>query len=111
MTAQSAPAREIRTGERNDATVYATYSWPQARSSRAGGLSGWALDGSGTSRAPVGRRPAAVRPGGHLYPDDPGSAIPLGISRVPRSLVPLFKKRVETNVATLKAAHEDTAQP
>src|SRR5699024_1449370 len=36
--------QEIRTGERNDATVYATYSWARKLGQAlAGGFSGWAL--------------------------------------------------------------------
>lgn len=106
--------QEIRTGERNDATVYATYSWARKLGqAAAGGLSGWALGWIGyQSSAGEGVvQPQSVLEGIYTL-TTLAPAILLGISALFLALwYPLSKKRVETNVATLKAAHEDTAQP
>src|SRR5699024_7563931 len=106
--------QEIRTGERNDATVYATYSWARKLGqAAAGGLSGWAL-GWIVYHASAGEgvvQPQSVLEGIYTL-TTLAPAILLRISALFLALwYPVPKKRVETNVATRKAAHEDTAQP
>src|SRR5699024_11047919 len=79
----------------------------------AGGLSGWALGWIGyQSSAGEGVvQPQSVLEGIYTL-TTLAPAILLGISALFLALwYPLSKKRVETNVATLKAAHEDAAQP
>lgn len=105
--------QEIRTGERNDATVYATYSWARKLGQAlAGGLSGWALGWIGYESAAGGgiQQPQSVLDGIYtlttLVP-----ALLLGASALILAFwYPLSKKRVDENVATLarKHAHADT---
>ncbi|GAA1490416.1 MFS transporter [Brachybacterium sacelli] len=97
--------QEIRTGERNDATVYATYSWARKLGQAiAGGLTGWALGW-------IGYESAA---GGHtVQTDDVLEGIYTLATLLPATLLllsllalllwyPLSKKRVDENIATLE---------
>ena len=101
--------QEIRTGERNDATVYATYSWARKLGQAvAGGLTGWALTWIGyVSTA-----------GEHIIQTDQVLDWIYSIATLLPALLllvsllalifwyPLSKKRVDENVATLAAKHE-----
>ncbi|MGO2536875.1 MAG: MFS transporter [Brachybacterium tyrofermentans] len=101
--------QEIRTGERNDATVYATYSWARKLGQAvAGGLTGWALTWIGyVSTA-----------GEHIIQTDQvldgiyslATLLPALLLLVSLLALifwyPLSKKRVDENVATLAAKHE-----
>ncbi|MGY5766324.1 MFS transporter [Brachybacterium sp. DNPG3] len=98
--------QEIRTGERNDATVYATYSWARKLGQAlAGGLSGWALGWIGYVSATSGEsvvQTQSVLDGIYtlttLVP-----ALLLGLAGVILvTWYPLSKKRIDENVATLE---------
>lgn len=93
--------QEIRTGERNDATVYALYSWARKLGQAlAGGLGGWALGW------------ISYQPGGVQQTDEVLNGIYNLTTLVPAILLgisalclifwyPLSKKRVDENVAIL----------
>lgn len=101
--------QEIRTGERNDATVYGMYSWSRKLGQAiAGGLVGWALGWIGYQSGGV-EQSQSVLDGiytlGTLVP-----ALLLLVSLL--ALVfwyPLTKKRVDENVATLEERHAAAA--
>ena len=101
--------QEIRTGERNDATVYGMYSWSRKLGQAiAGGLVGWALGWIGYQSGGV-EQSQSVLDGiytlGTLVP-----ALLLLVSLL--ALVfwyPLTKKRVDENVAILEERHAATA--
>lgn len=94
--------QEIRTGERNDATVYALYSWARKMGQAvAGGLSGWALGW------------ISYQPGGVTQTREVLDGIYTLSTLVPALLLavcglilafwyPLSKKRVEENVQILE---------
>ncbi|WP_083713365.1 MFS transporter [Brachybacterium sp. P6-10-X1] len=101
--------QEVRTGERNDATVYATYSWARKLGQAAAGVL------TGSALTAIGYESSA---GEHIIQTD---AVLNGIynlaTLLPALLLlvsllalifwyPLSKKRVEENVATLEAKHE-----
>jgi GPH family glycoside/pentoside/hexuronide:cation symporter len=96
---------EIRTGERNDATVYGMYSWSRKLGQAiAGGLVGWALGWIGYQSG-GGEQSRSVLDGiytlGTLVP-----ALLLLVSLL--ALVfwyPLSKKRVDENVTILEQRH------
>ena len=95
---------EVRTGERNDGTVYGMYSWARKLGQAlAGGLSGWALGWIGyasTSGGGAGQS-AAVLDGIYalstLVP-----ALLMGLAGLILALwYPLSRRRVQENVALL----------
>lgn len=100
--------QEFRTGERNDATVYATYSWARKLGQAiAGGLTGWALTWIGYVSVA----------GGTEQSDEVLDGVYSLSTLLPAALLlisvlalifwyPLSKKRVNANVATLEAKHE-----
>ncbi|GAA1486310.1 MFS transporter [Brachybacterium fresconis] len=105
--------QEVRTGERNDATVYATYSWARKLGQAiAGGLTGWALGWIGYESAAGGTEQSqGVLEGIYTL----STLLPAGLLLVSVLALafwyPLSKKRVEANVATLEAKHAgDDAQ-
>ena len=99
--------QEIRTGERNDATVYALYSWARKLGQAfAGGLAGWALAAIGYQSGGV-QQSEAVLDGIYglatLFP-----AIIFALAGLTFAFwYPLSKKRVNDNVATLERKHAD----
>ena len=104
--------QEIRTGERNDATVYGMYSWARKLGQAiAGGLTGWALGWigyeSGTGETVVQSQEVldGIYNLATLVP-----ALLLAVSLL--ALIfwyPLSKKRVDENVAILEKKHADAA--
>ncbi|ATG56490.1 sugar (glycoside-pentoside-Hexuronide) transporter [Brachybacterium ginsengisoli] len=97
--------QEIRTGERNDATVYGMYSWSRKLGQAiAGGLTGWALGWIGYQSGGGGQSQSVldgIYTLGTLVP-----ALLLLVSLL--ALVfwyPLTKKRVDENVALLEERH------
>ena len=104
--------QEVRTGERNDATVYGMYSWARKLGQAiAGGLVGWSLGWigyeSGTGETIVQTQEvldgiynvATLVPGLLLL----ASLLALAF------WYPLSKKRVDANVAELAQRHEEAA--
>ncbi|PMC74679.1 MFS transporter [Brachybacterium sp. UMB0905] len=93
--------QEIRTGERNDATVYSLYSWARKLGQAvAGGLSGWALGWIGYQSGGVTQSDAVLN--GIYTLSTLVPAVLLAISAA--GLIfwyPLSKERVEQNVAIL----------
>ncbi|MCG7309892.1 MFS transporter [Brachybacterium sp. ACRRE] len=98
--------QEIRTGERNDATVYSIYSWARKLGQAfAGGLAGWALAWIGYKEGGVQQTEGVL---GGVY--SLTTLLP-GLLFAATALVfafwyPLSKKRVHENVAALEAKHE-----
>ncbi|WP_460465170.1 MFS transporter [Arthrobacter pigmenti] len=102
--------QEIRTGERNDATVYATYSWARKLGqAAAGGLAGWSLAWIGYVSG--GAEQTQVLDGIYSL----STLLPAGLLLVSVLALafwyPLSKKRVEENVAKLAAKHEADGEP
>ena len=102
--------QEIRTGERNDATVYSLYSWARKLGQAlAGGISGWALGWIGYQSGGV-QQSAEVLDG--LY--GLATIVPALLCGVAGLIVatwyPLSKKRVEENVKILEERHEAAAE-
>ncbi|MGP4977931.1 MFS transporter [Brachybacterium tyrofermentans] len=99
--------QEVRTGERNDATVYATYSWARKLGQAiAGGLTGWALGWIGYESVAGGTEQSqGVLDGIYSL----STLVPAGLLLVSVLALafwyPLSKKRVDENVATLEAKH------
>jgi GPH family glycoside/pentoside/hexuronide:cation symporter len=101
--------QEIRTGERNDATVYGLYSWSRKLGQAiAGGLTGWALGWVGYQSGGVVQS-ESVLDGIYAL----GTLVPaLLVLASLLALVfwyPLSKKRVDENVAILAERHEAAA--
>ena len=101
--------QEIRTGERNDATVYGMYSWSRKLGQAiAGGLTGWALGWIGYTSG-GGEQSESVLDGiyalGTLVP----ALILLGSLLALAFWYPLSKKRVDENVAILEERHAAAA--
>lgn len=101
--------QEIRTGERNDATVYGMYSWSRKLGQAiAGGLTGWALGWIGYQSGGV-EQTQSVLDGIYTL----GTLVPALILLVSLlALVfwyPLTKKRVDENVALLEVKHAEAA--
>ena len=101
--------QEIRTGERNDATVYGMYSWSRKLGQAiAGGLTGWALGWIGYASG-GGEQSQSVLDGiytlGTLVP----ALILLGSLAALAFWYPLSKKRVDENVAILEERHAAAA--
>ena len=109
--------QEIRTGERNDATIYALHSWSRKIGQAvAGGLSGWTLGWIGYEAAlgqGAEQSPSVL---GGIYALATGvPAVLLGAAGLILALwYPLSKKRVQGNVALLeerRAATHRTRTP
>ncbi|MGP9538820.1 MFS transporter [Brachybacterium sp. AOP43-C2-M15] len=102
--------QEIRTGERNDATVYGMYSWARKLGQAiAGGLSGWALGWIGYLPGGV-QQPESVLEG--IY--NLSTLLPAGLALASVLALafwyPLSKKRVDENVALLEERHAAAAE-
>lgn len=99
--------QEIRTGERNDATVYGMYSWARKLGQAiAGGLTGWALGWIGYVSGTEGVTQTQEVLDGIYSLATLLPAVLLAVSVL--ALIfwyPLSKKRVDENVATLEAKH------
>ncbi|MFC5370437.1 MFS transporter [Arcanobacterium bovis] len=97
--------QEVRTGQRDDATVYAVYSWARKLGQAlAGGLTGWALGwiGYNAEAAKSGVAQAqdvvdGVYTAANLIPGI--GCILVGLALI--FLYPLKKKQIDANVATL----------
>ncbi|HEX7352779.1 glycoside-pentoside-hexuronide (GPH):cation symporter [Brachybacterium sp.] len=101
--------QEIRTGERNDATVYGMYSWSRKLGQAiAGGLTGWALGWIGYLPGGVDQEQSVLE---GIY--TLGTLVPaLLLLASLLALVfwyPLSKKRVDENVALLEERHATAA--
>ena len=97
--------QEVRTGERNDATIYGMYSWARKLGQAvAGGMTGWALGAIGY-RSGGGRQDESVLEGVYSVATLlPGLILIVGVL----ALVfwyPLSKKRVEKNAEILEERH------
>lgn len=104
--------QEIRTGERNDATVYGMYSWARKLGQAiAGGMVGWSLGWIGYQSGT----------GTIVQTDEVLEGIYTLATLVPALLLlvstlslvfwyPLSKKRVDENVAVLAERHEAAAE-
>ena len=101
--------QEIRTGERNDATVYGMYSWSRKLGQAiAGGLTGWALGWIGYQSGGV-TQTESVLDGIYML----GTLVPALLLLASLLAIvfwyPLSKKRVEENVAILEERHAAAA--
>lgn len=101
--------QEIRTGERNDATVYGMYSWSRKLGQAiAGGLVGWALGWIGYQSGGV-EQSQSVLDGIYTL----GTLVPALLLLVSLLALifwyPLTKKRVDENVAILEERHAAAA--
>ncbi|MGO4956972.1 MFS transporter [Luteococcus sp. Sow4_B9] len=102
-------AEEIRTGERNDGTIYAIYSWARKMGQAlAGGLSGWALGWIGyqSSKGTNITQTQETLDGIWMYSTLVPGILILLVAFALQFLYPLSKKVVDQNVATLKAKRE-----
>ncbi|WP_152351902.1 MFS transporter [Brachybacterium subflavum] len=98
--------QEIRTGERNDATVYSIYSWARKLGQAfAGGLAGWALAWIGYEEGGVQQTEGVLSGVYSLTTLLPGLLF-AATALVFAFWYPLSKKRVNENVAALEAKHE-----
>ena len=99
--------QEIRTGERNDATLYATYSWARKLGQAlAGGLSGWALGWIGYQEGGVQQSDAVL--GGVYTLATLVPAVLCGLAALALALwYPLSRRRVEENVRILAERHPE----
>ncbi|WP_193103225.1 MFS transporter [Brachybacterium sp. FME24] len=100
--------QEIRTGERNDATVYATYSWARKLGQAvAGGLTGWALGWIGYESTAGENIVQADQVLDGIY--NLATLLPAALLLVSALALifwyPLSKKRVDANIATLEQKH------
>ncbi|HET8795728.1 MAG TPA: glycoside-pentoside-hexuronide (GPH):cation symporter [Arthrobacter sp.] len=102
--------QEIRTGERNDATVYAAYSWARKLGQAiAGGLSGWALGWIGYVSGGVDQS-QQVLDGIYSLATLLPAALLLASVLALAFWYPLSKKGVEKNVAILEDRHAAQGQ-
>lgn len=97
--------QEVRTGQRDDGTIYAVYSWARKLGQAiAGGIGGWALGAIGyqtaTGGAAVVQAEETVRGIYQLSTLWPGLLF-IGVALVLQFVYPLSKKAVESNVTTL----------
>ncbi|VEI12722.1 MFS transporter [Trueperella bialowiezensis] len=106
--------QEVRTGNRDDATVYSVYSWARKLGQAlAGGLAGWALSAVGFDQdvaAAGGQQAPEVVDSIYMLANlVPGIACVLvGLALV--FLYPLKKGRIAANVAELKRRREAAQQ-
>ena len=97
--------QELRTGERNDATVYATYSWARKLGQAiAGGLTGWALGWIGYQSGGVVQTSAVLDGIYNLSTLLPGALLAASALAL-IFWYPLSKKRVDANVEALATKH------
>lgn len=103
--------QEIRTGERDDATVYATYSWARKLGQAlAGGLVGWSLGWIGYRSAVGGhavQQTGAVLDGIYTLTTLVPALLLLGSAICLVFWYPLGRNRVLENVAILEKKHEE----
>lgn len=94
--------QEIRTGERNDATVYSLYSWARKLGQAlAGGLSGWVLAWIGFQSGGV-QQTQGVLDGIYSLSTLLPAALMAAVGVILATWYPLSKKRVDENVAILQ---------
>lgn len=94
---------EIRSGSRDDATVYALYSWSRKLGQAlAGGLAGWALGWIGYVRSDQAQ-PESVQTGIYALATLIPGILFVGVALALLFVYPLGKKQVEENAATLAA--------
>lgn len=98
-------SQEVRTGERNDATVYATYSWARKLGQAiAGGVTGWALGWVGYESGGVVQADSVLE---GIY--TLSTLLPALLLAVAALILafwyPLSKRRVDENVALLEKKH------
>jgi GPH family glycoside/pentoside/hexuronide:cation symporter len=99
--------QEIRTGERDDATVYSIYSWARKLGQAfAGGLSGWALGWIGYKEGGV-QQTEGVLNGIYSLTTLLTGGLFAAAGIVFALWYPLSKKRVNENVARLENKHEE----
>jgi GPH family glycoside/pentoside/hexuronide:cation symporter len=106
--------QEIRTGERNDATVYGMYSWARKLGQAiAGGLTGWALGWigyrSGTGGESVVQTQEVLDGIYNLATLVPAVLLLISVLAL-IFWYPLSKKRVDENVEFLAKKHAAAAQ-
>lgn len=107
-------AQEIRSGERDDATVYALYSWARKLGQAvAGGLGGWALGWIGYQKAEQGAPPVQqtqeVLQGIYLVGTLAPGIVFILVALALQFLYPLSKKAVEQNATELAARRAATS--
>lgn len=94
--------KEVRTGKRDDGTIYGVYSFSRKiGQALAGGLSGWALGWIGYNSSAVAQTDAVAKGIYGLSTFFPG-AVFIACGLVLWFIYPLGKKRVEANVAELE---------
>lgn len=103
--------QEMRSGERNDATVYALYSWARKMGQAvAGGLGGWSLGWigyqSGVKGGPRVEQTSDTLDGIWMLSTLVPGALFIAVALALIFLYPLNKKTVDTNAATLAAKRE-----
>ncbi len=95
--------KEVRTGNRDDGTVYGVYSWSRKMGQAiAGGLSGWALTFIGYDELAAAQSTSVNDGIYYLSTYFPG-VIYLACGLVLLFIFPLSRKVVESNAATLSA--------
>ncbi|GAA1389782.1 glycoside-pentoside-hexuronide (GPH):cation symporter [Luteococcus peritonei] len=98
-------AEEVRTGERNDGTIYAVYSWARKMGQAlAGGLTGWALSWIGYQSSKGGQtvtQSQETLDGIWMYSTLIPGILLIGVALALQFFYPLSKKRVDANVAFL----------
>jgi GPH family glycoside/pentoside/hexuronide:cation symporter len=101
--------QELRSGRRDDGTVYAVYSWARKLGQAlAGGLSGWVLGviGYQASTGEAVEQTDRTLEGIYAFSTVVPGVIFLVVAAVLAFWYPLGKKQVENNVATLAQRHE-----
>lgn len=98
--------QEVHTGERNDATVYAVYSWARKLGQAiAGGVSGWALGWVGyqaTQGDQVIQQSESTLNGIYMYSTLVPGVFLLLVAVILQIIYPLSKKAVAENAETLR---------
>ncbi len=100
--------KEVRTGHRDDGTIYGIYSFSRKiGQALAGGMSGWALALIGYDELAAAQTEQVARGIYNISTFFPGIAYLLGAA-VLFFIYPLGKNRVESNVKELKKRHEES---
>ena len=98
--------QEVHTGERNDATVYAVYSWARKLGQAlAGGVSGWALGWVGyqaSTGSEVVQQSEETLSGIYMYSTMVPGLFLIGVAVVLQFIYPLSKKAIAENTAILR---------
>lgn len=106
-------AEEVRTGERNDGTIYAVYSWARKMGQAAAGLlTGVLLSAVGYQSAVKGEvitQSEETLNGIWMFSTLVPGLLLVGLALVLQFVYPLGKKAVDANVATLAAKREAMA--